>query len=267
MYISFNGEIIESDEANVSPISEGLMYGYGLFETIKIHGGKMHFFKEHIDRFIHGCNILNIKLKFKSDIIGEYCSDLIQKNNILDGGVRISYTKNTNDGYLLITTRENHYKEETYQRGFKICFSDMKRNPESLLVGIKSNNYLENILSFRKAKENGFDEVIFLNVYEKISEGSLSNIFFVKNNTIYTPDLACGILPGILRENVINIIKCLGLKLEIGQYEKKELYDADEIFITNSLMEIMPVSQLENNKFDLQKNLVTRRIMVELRRL
>lgn len=267
MYISLNGKIAKAHEAGISPVSEGFMYGYGLFETVKVQAGKMYFFAEHMERLRRGCGVLGMKLEFSSDMICQYCDELIEKNNLFHGGIRVAYTKNGDFYDLLITTREQPYPKEQYEKGWKVCFSPMKRNPESLLVGIKSNNYLENILSLKKAKEKGYDEAIFLNVYGKISEGAISNIFFVKNHIVYTPSATCGILPGIMRDKVIDIMKSIGVELKIGQYEKEEIYGADEIFATNSLVDIMPVSQLENKKFDLEKASVTAMLMKELRKL
>ncbi|KXG75526.1 D-alanine aminotransferase [Thermotalea metallivorans] len=266
MYISLNGKIIKDHEAGISPVSEGFMYGYGLFETVKVQEGKMYFFTEHMERLRRGCSILEMKLEFSPDVICQWCDALIDKNNLFHGGVRIAYTKNGDLYDLLITTREHPYPKEQYEKGWKVCFSPMKRNPESLLAGIKSNNYLENILSLRKAKEKGYDEAIFLNVYGKITEGAISNIFFVKNHIVYTPSAACGILRGIMRDKVIHIMRSIGVELQIGQYAKEEIYEADEIFATNSLIDIMPVSQLENKKFDLQKASVTIMLMEELRK-
>ncbi|AZR74855.1 hypothetical protein BBF96_07210 [Anoxybacter fermentans] len=243
------------------------MYGYGLFETIKVYNGKIYFFKEHMERLKRGCEILNLELKIPLNIIEEYCYKLIRKNNLNDGGIRVAYSKNKDKYCLLITTRGNIYKEEIYKKGFKLCFADIKRNPESPLVRIKSNNYIENILSLEKARKKGFDEAVFENVYGKICEGTISNIFFIKDNVVYTPSVSCGILPGIIRNKVMNIVKKLNLKLKTGQYHKDDLFNADEIFITNSLLDVMPVNQLEYKKFNLKRNFITRLLMEELKKL
>jgi branched-subunit amino acid aminotransferase/4-amino-4-deoxychorismate lyase len=166
-----------------------------------------------------------------------------------------------------MTTKENKYTPEKYEKGFNICIASAKRNPYSKLTYIKSNNYLENILEKDTATKNGYNETIFLNTSDNISEGTYTNIFFVRDNTVYTPSISCGILPGIMRDKVISLINRLSIKLEIGQFNKDDLLEADEIFLTNSLMEIMPVWKLENKIFDLANNTITKLLRKEFHSL
>jgi len=263
--IFINGKIADENKGPVNPLSEAFLYGFGLFETVKVLDGKMIFLKEHLERLKKGSSVLKLEFIYKEDDIEEYCYDIINRDSLINGAIRISYSKNINDYYLLISTRENNYKKETYKKGFKLCFSTIKRNPYSPLVYVKSNNYLENILARRKAVEHGFDEAVFVNIFNKVCEGSISNIFFIKDKIIYTPDTNCGILSGILRKQVINLIDNLNIKICTGEYESNDLYKADEIFITNSLMDIMPVCQLEDKKFNMKTNTITRLLIKELK--
>lgn len=266
MYISLNGKIMEKDIAKVSPLSEAFLYGYGLFETIKVVNGKLYFFKEHVRRIQKGCSVLNFEFIYDEDVIYGHCLDIIEKNELDNGAIRLSYSKDKNRYILLINTRENNYTEESYKDGFKLCFAEIKRNPYSPLVYLKSNNYLESILERQKAKEKGFDEAIFLNIYDNVCEGTVSNIFFVKDKRIFTPDVNCGILSGILRNKVIEKAQSLDLELDTGKYKKEHIVTANEIFMTNSLMDIMPVYSLGNRKFDIENNNVTRILMKEIKK-
>lgn len=267
MKILLNGKILSANHANITPINEGLMYGYGLFETIKVYKSKIFFLEEHLNRLILGCKILNMSIDINKDTIEKYCIELIRENNLMDGGIRLTCIKEYESYNLLMTTRENVYTEEKYCKGFKVGFASTKRNPHSLLVGVKSNNYLENILALNTSKEKGFDECIFLNVKDKISEGAISNLFFVKDNEVFTPSKECGLLQGIIRKKVIDIIKKIGLNITEGEFDKKTLYDADEIFLTNSLMNIMPVSQIESTKFNIDKYSIVHQLIAELNKL
>lgn len=267
MYVSLNGKLVDSKTLQVSPLNEAFLYGYGLFETIKIFEGKMYFLKEHIERLKNGCITLNLSLIYDYKTLEEYCYELIRKNQLISGGIRISYSKKNNEYFLLITTRKNNYTEDSYKRGFKLCFADIKRNPYSPLVYLKSNNYLESLLARQKALEMNYNEAVFININEKICEGTISNLFFIKNRAVYTPDTKCGLLSGILREKVIDIINSIDLELCIGEFEKENLFKADEIFLTNSLMDIMPVSKLEDKKFDIKNNRFTKIIQKEVNKL
>lgn len=260
MYISLNGNLIKESDAFISTNSEGFQYGYGLFETLKVVDGKIFFIEEHLARLKKGCKALNIGLDYDLKLIQKYAYKLIHENNTVFGAIKILYAKNK-DGYdLLMTTRKNPYTKERYEKGFKLCFATTKKNPYAKLTYIKSNNYLENILVKAEALKKGYDEGIFLNVHDKISEGTYTNIFFVKNKIIHTPSISCGILEGIMREKIIDLINKWNLTLKIGEFNKEDLLDADEIFLTNSLMELMPVSQLEHKVFPLSNNLMTKRL-------
>lgn len=258
MYISLNGNLIDSRYGFINLNSEGFQYGYGLFETLKVVHGKIFFIKDHIKRLKRGCEELNIGIDYDLKEIQNYIEKLIQKNNIVFGAIKILYAKNKEKYDLFISSRKNPYTKERYEKGFKLCFAATKKNPHTKLSYVKSNNYLENILEKENALKNGFDEAIFLNINDKISEGSYTNIFFIKNKIIYTPSISCGILPGIMREKIIDLIHKSNLTLEIGEFNKEDLFNSDEIFITNSLMDIMPICQLEHKMFTLSNKHMTK---------
>ncbi|RKD29156.1 hypothetical protein BET03_06205 [Thermohalobacter berrensis] len=239
------------------------MYGYGLFETIKAYNGKPIFLDEHIIRLINGCKSLDLKLEIDSKRIKKICNEVIKANNINYGAIKIVYTANKGSYYFIVTTRKISYKKEDYLKGFRLCFSDIKRNPYSPLTYIKSNNYMTNIIARNKALKRGYNEVIFLNVMDELCEGSISNIFFVKEGIIHTPLIECGLLSGITRQKIIDIANNLNLKIEIGRYRKEDILSAEEIFITNSLMDIMPVSRVEDIEFSMDKNEISRLLIRE----
>lgn len=266
MYISINGQLIKENYAFIPPDSEGFLYGYGAFETIKFENKKIYFFKEHIKRLQEGCNKLRIQLEFDSPNIEGYCYELLDSNNLESGVLKILNVKNGHKNDLILTIRENIYTDENYIEGFKLCFTHIKRNPYSLLTYIKSNNYMENLIARQQGLDMGYNEVVFENIHEKLCEGAISNIFFIKDDIIYTPSIECGILPGIMRNKVVEAIKALNLKIEIGEYTREDILKADEIFITNSLLEIMPIAYLQDKKLNMTKNLITQRLIKEFRK-
>ena len=257
MYIILNGNLINTEEGYISPISEGYLYGYGLFETLKVVDGNIFFLEEHLLRMIKGCSELNMEFDYDLKIIKEYCDELIRAIGADCGSIKILYSKNKEEYDLLIYTGDNLYTEERYIKGFEVCFAEGRRNPFEKLTYIKSNNYLGNIIEKRNSIDKGYEEAIFLNIDNKVSEGTYTNIFFVKDDCIFTPSIQCGILSGIMRNKVILLMNDLNLNLDIGEYDKEDIMDADEVFLTNSLMEIMPVSRLEDQKFNLKENHIT----------
>ncbi len=200
-YIISNDKFIPIKEFKLD-IDDGLLYGYGVFETVLIKDKKPVYLKEHYDRLIKGLN----RLKIEFDITYEklkLCVELyIQKNTLETSVLRINIFKNRNKFDILINHRENSYKDEKYRSGFKMEISEFKKSSNSLLANIKSINFLENIYALREAKLEGYDEVLFLNTSNYISEGAISNLFFIKDGIIYTPTKECGLLEGIIRGKI-----------------------------------------------------------------
>ena len=182
MFVNINGSIMSQENSQLSPLKEGFSYGYGVFETIKFENNKIYFLKEHLERLFEGCKKLHIQSKFNKEEIIQHSKEVIHKNELNSGVLKITMSKHNHESDLIISVRKNTYTKEQYEKGFKLSFTDIKRNPHSLLVNIKSNNYIENLLVRQKALENGYDEVVLENTYSNICEGAISNIFFIKNS-------------------------------------------------------------------------------------
>lgn len=258
MYVTLNGTMIEAKQACVSPLGAGYLHGYGLFETIKVHDGEIYFLKQHLARFESSCKQLSMPWITDYELLRNQCQDLIRANELQDGSLKVLFAKGVASYDLLLSTNPNSYGLERYQRGFRLDLADSKRNPLAKLTYHKSSNYLENLLAREQAMNNGYDEAIFLNQTGMVCEGSYTNIFFVKDRTLCTPAIKCGLLPGILRQELINLAAGLGLDLETGEYNLASVQAADEVFLTNSLMDIMPVSRFQQKQYDQQSNEITR---------
>lgn len=269
MYVSLNGRTCREEKLPHSFFNEAFLYGYGIFETIKFVDDKLFFFEEHMERLYNSCQLIDLKINTQLlalHSVRATCQELIELNQIQAGAVRISYVKNHHDCLLLIVIKDQIYSPSRYEKGFHLAYAKIKRNPYSPLTKVKSNNYLENILARRRVLEQGYDEALFLNVYDEICEGSISNIFFVKDEIIFTPAIECGVLPGIIRKQVLELIRDLGLRVQVGRYEREFAVTVDEIFITNSLMDIMPVTRLEDRSLDIKRNTMTNFLREQLKK-
>ncbi len=256
-YVSYNGEISKKLQM---PLDQGFLYGYGVFETINIAQGKLIFFADHMERLKQSALVMGLNLTSHPDQIQNDCQKIIEKNEIKRGGLRVTLSKGLKADNLLITARENHYDRQMFEQGLKICTSDAVRNEKSRLVTIKSNNYLENLLILNEAKARGFSEAIFYNTQGYLAEGCMTNLFLIKNGTVYTPARDCGLLAGIVRNRVIQLLKANHIPVEEGHYTSAQLLAADEVFITNSLMEIMPVNQVDEGRYGIGPETLTARI-------
>ena len=176
-------------------LDEGVLLGRGVFETILVKDEPV-LFSNHIKRLNNAIDVLKLGEKIEEkDLLDE-----IEKYEIRNKALKILVTPKN----IVFLERDITYKDEDYEKGFKLKLSKVIRNSTSLLTYVKSINYIENLIENQNAKEEGFNEVIFLNEKGFITECSTANIFMVKNGVIYTPKLECGLLNGILREFIIN---------------------------------------------------------------
>lgn len=217
-------------------LDDGLYFGKGVFETILVKDIPI-FLEEHINRLNNSIKIL----KLGESIVLDDVKSFINKNNIKNKALKITVTTEN----LIYSTREIKYTEKHYKEGFKIKISEVLRNSTSRIVNFKTLNYLENIIEYELCQAYGFNEAIFLNEKGNVSEGCTTNIFIIKNEKIYTPTIKCGILPGIIRQWIIE-------KFDVVEKEitKDELLNSDEVFLTNSLVGVIKVSKIENKLFN-----------------
>lgn len=236
-------------------MDEGYQFGLGVFETIAVEKGVPILLNEHVNRLERSMEFFGICCQPEDGEertpiqtrITKYLSGHPMEHSALK--IMVSQ-KNT-----ILTHRANPYTEERYKKGFDMDYSQVYRNETSSLVYHKTMNYGDCILEKRKATAMGLDELIFLNSKGQICEGTTTNIFFVKDGKIFTPHRNCGLLPGIMRDWV----------MQQKQVEELELYPAqvrefEECFVTNSLMGIMPVEKLGEQSFS------KRSISAQLRR-
>lgn len=215
-------------------------FGLGAFETIAVEEGQAVFSGRHLRRLKKAAEFLNIGNPEERGITEEGIREYIKKTELVKGALKIMLSQDN----VLMTTRDNPYMEENYIKGFQADFSPVKRNETSPLVYYKTMNYGDCILEKKAAAAIGFNERIFLNTKGQISEGTVSNIFFVHRNQICTPQVYCGLLPGIMREY---LLENYDINEKVIYPEELKYYD--ECFVTNSLMGIMPVMQLGDKQF------------------
>ena len=226
--ISYNKDYVKLDG--------GFYFAQGVFETILIKKEAI-FLEEHINRLNKSIDIMNLGEHIDIKFIKNFIKEEKLKNIVL----KIVVTEKN----IVFSTREIKYSKEDYENGFKLKLSYVLRNPTSRMTYIKSLSYNENLYEYNKANKEGFNEVVFLNIYGSIAEGATSNIFIIKDKKIYTPKISDGILPGVVRNWVIENFKVCEKHLN-----KKDLYSADEVFITNSVLGIMKVVQFEEKKYN-----------------
>ena len=261
MQVILNNKIIRQEDARINPLCEGLQYGKGMFETAKIKNGKIPLLQKHWERLLNSCEKINLTIPTTLDKIESTLDSLIKQNNTSQGACKIVAFQDLENTNILITTEKRVYSPEAYKKGFAL---KTQVAPASNLDTLKSCNYLEKRVILEAAKKDNFNEVILLDEKEQLREGTFTNIFFIKNKQAYTPSKDCKILPGIARSEVISILKEQNIPFQTGFFTLEELLNADEVFVTNALLEIMPVSSVNGKAFDLKYNSLTLNLMAAL---
>ncbi|MDD5431684.1 MAG: aminotransferase class IV [Candidatus Omnitrophica bacterium] len=243
-----NGKFTGSLEAKTSVMDPGFCFGLGLFESMRSYRGKIVYLDEHIERIKNSCRLIGLKFPFSAPRLKQLIRKCVDANGSVDTYVKLilwKAIKGTN--YLIITKRYNAPSLNRYKSGFKVLISDLRQDEKSLTARIKTTNRLLYQLSFNEARKKGFDEALILNNRGLLAEGSRSNVFFIKDNEVFTPSLECGCLGGVTRKVIFDLCSKLKIKIYTGRFTVKDLLESDEAFLTNSLMGIMPLSFLNQN--------------------
>ena len=221
-------------------LDEGYYFGLGAFETIAVENGSPQFLSQHYKRLRLALKFLNLSVDFSE--IEEKVNITLAKKEMQEGRKVLKIT--VSEKNILITTRTNNYEKTDYEKGFSTALSNVKRNETSPFTYHKTLNYGDCIMEKRRAKEMGIQEPIFLNTKGEIAEGATTNVFFIKDKQIIAPPLSCGMLPGIIRECLYSTYS---IKEQIILPE--DIEEFDEMFLTNSLLGIMPVAKLGSHIF------------------
>lgn len=266
--VYLNGSLVPRSQAKISPFDLGFLYGYGLFETMRAYSGHIFRLERHLERLSQSAKLLGLPLNAFD--LKRACYDTLRANKLKDARIRLTVSmgegeatpdlpKHPKPTVLATATRYVPLSDEAYRKGYKAVVSTIDRDSQSPLSRLKSANYLSNILARRDAGAAGADESILLNERGFLCEGSASNIFLVSKGYLITPGEDSGCLPGITRQVVVELAQGLGIGHSEREVQLEELLHADEAFLTNSIMELMPVVEVNGQRIGRGK--VTGRLM------
>lgn len=254
--VVLNGRIVRAADVRVSPLGEGFMYGLGVFETLKVSRGQPVFFAEHFERLRRGALEIGLAFAAIADDLAARCRACIAANQLADAGLKIVVFQDVGRVGELILPRSGAPAAEVYARGFRLkSMPDSGR--DSHLAGLKTLNYLKCLRARRAAQQAGFDEALFVARDGAVLEAAFSNIFVVRAGIVQTPPLTEGILPGIARAAVL---RTAAVEVCETVVPRALLLDAVEVFITNSLLGVMPVAAVDGKTFNMANNPITRAI-------
>ena len=267
--VYLNGSLLPRSQARISCFDLGFLYGYGLFETMRAYSGHIFRLEKHLERLSQSATLLGLPV-IASDL-KKACHNTMKANKLKDARIRLTVSiggegeitpeipKHPKPTVLVTAARYFPLSDEIYRKGYKAVVSTIDRDSQSPLSLLKSANYLSSILARREARAAEADEAILLNERGFLCEGSTSNIFLVSDGELITPDVESGCLPGITRQAVIELARGLGRSISEREVQLDELFHADEAFLTNSITELMPLAEVNNQRIGRGK--VTERLM------
>jgi branched-chain amino acid aminotransferase len=258
-YVYLNGEFIKSDEAVVSVFDQGLLYGDGIFESFRSAGDNLYQFPQHYLRLQQSAEALNYPGIISQQKLENVLAELRKRNELQDAYFRITITRGQGEiGFqrslggnltcLVIGREHRGFDPCCYEEGIALHVAQTRRNaPEAINPKIKSISNLNSLLGKLEAKAAGAFEVIMLNNREQICEGAASNIFWSKDQWVFTPSPATGLLEGVTRATIMRLCEeQLNLRVISGEYRLQEMLFADEVFITSTSLEVMPVVKVDD---------------------
>ena len=258
--IYLNGQLVPPEDAKVSVYDHGLLYGDGVFEGVRVYGGKIFRLDEHTSRLFESARAIRLQVPIGFDEVKAAQKRTVADNGIDDGYIRMVLTRGagslgldidrTSDPQLIIIADSIRlYPEEMYRDGLKlITASTIRNHPAALSPRIKSLNYLNNILAKIEGKDAGCVEAVMLNFKGEVAECTGDNLFVVKDGVLKTPPLDAGILEGITRNVVIELAEAAGIEVRQAPMLRHDVYVADECFLTGSAAEVIPAVSLDGRK-------------------
>jgi len=256
MQVFLDDRLVDEAEAKVSVYDHGFLYGDGVYETMRVYDGVVFKLEEHIGRLERSASLILLQIPDRRTIAAAVYGT-VEANGLRDAYVRVTLTRGRGPigldpalcrkpTLVVIAEQFRPYPEDLYQQGVRLVISPVLRNNiRSINPKIKSLNFLNNIMAKVDARDRGAYEAIMLNNEGYITEGTISNIFFVREGVVCTPSAAAGILDGITRDIVMGLAGDSGLRVSEGLFVPADLFSATEVFFTNTTAEIMPVASVE----------------------
>jgi len=258
MWIYLQDRFVPQEEAKISIFDHGFLYGDGLFETLRAYDGVIFRLSKHLERLARSADRLELSLPSVSHL-ETILYETLKRNALRDALLRLTFTRGEGEigldpslcerPTLVVTARPfGGYSPEYYTKGISAAIVQVRRNAICALdPAMKSISFLNNVMAKMEAKKAGGDEGLFLNLEGYLSEGTTSNLFWLRRGKLETPSLEVGLLEGITREVVIGLAREKNIPVEEGFYKPDLLSEAEEAFLTNSGFELMPLTRINGN--------------------
>ena len=258
-YVHINGELIRREDARISVFDHGFLYGNGLFETMRAYHGKIFRAEHHLMRLFLSLEFLKYPIPFTPASLEKAIYETIEANRTPDASIRLNITRGEGDpapnpdtcGTPTVVIIAREYLPPSpvvYNQGYSGMCVRERQSALVPAVTMKTFSFINAIIARTEAKESGCNEGIMVNTEGFITECTVSNIFMVRGSRLETPSRESGLLPGVTRQTVLELAPGRHLQPEEGKFTPEQLLSADEAFVTNSLIEIMPLVKVDRHE-------------------
>jgi branched-subunit amino acid aminotransferase/4-amino-4-deoxychorismate lyase len=271
-----NGDISDEAAAALSIRDTGVLHAAGVFTTMRAYQGTVFRLDHHLNRLRDSCQALSIPLIYANEHLNSAVRELLQANNLINARLRLTVTGGTasddpvhglrlHPNCFLTAAEVQEYPRELYEQGMTVGLLDeQKLNPFDIQAGHKTLNYFSRMAALRWARQAGAGEALWFNIHNYLQSGSISNVFIMKAGRLITPPTQAeinahvnlqeklpyarsNVLPGVTRNAILQLAQTIELPVDLSSIHVEQLLDADEIFLTNSIMNIMPVTHVERS--------------------
>jgi branched-chain amino acid aminotransferase len=253
--VFLNDRLMDEDQASVSVADGGLLYGAGLFETLRSSGGAVFRLDDHLARLFASAARLSIDPTFDAAYVAEAIDGVLKANGLQEARLRVTVTTGPVSSpeearrptLLVAATALQSYPDEYYNKGVRVILCPYRQNPSDPLTGHKSTSYFPRMLALREAIASGAAEALWFTPDGTLAEGCVSNVLLIKAGAIATPPLSTPVLPGIARKTVAEIAQAASIEWSERPLTIDDLLAADEVCVTNVIMKVLPVTSVERH--------------------
>lgn len=255
--VYLNGKLVDADAATVTVFDTGIQHGVGLFETLRSYRGSVFRLREHVERLKRSASYLGMVVEEKEDLYAGAVDELLKANGLSDARLRITVTCGSARVGIhrgaqappttLITCGPLAAADEVYERGVGVLLSDCRLSPTDPVARHKTISFLPRLLALRTAQRANLADALWFTTDGYLADGSTSNVFLLKDDRLLTPSLELPVMPGITRAVVLEIARDMQIPVIEGAFSLQDLLGASEVFLTNTVMEIVPVVAIEKH--------------------
>ena len=253
--VFLNDKLIDADKACISVSDSGFLYGAGLFETMRSHNGVVFALADHLDRLFFSTRNLSINNPYDKEYIADAVYEVLRANKLSEARLRLTFTngpmveaeQDRRPTLLVTATKFRSYPPEYYKNGVLVILCPFRQNPDDPTCGHKTTSYYSRMIALNMAHQRRAAESLWFTTDNRLAEGCVSNVFLVKDSVLLTPPIKTPVLAGVARKTVCRLTMDNSIELSEKDLTIDDVLGADEIFLTNVIMQVMPITRVEKH--------------------